>query len=148
MSEIKKLSIHSTLWEDPIETVGINDVVLNKLNVKGKYVLKYDLTDYAIKYDGGGFWLYIDDLEGYFQFDNGIGFLQIIFKDAGQERLYDRISDQIIDNIDNNKTIKDIKEIRLNSDELPLGLKFEIKNITVVIKGVVKKKMYIILKFL
>ena len=51
MSEIKKLSIHSTLWDpiDPIEIVGINDVVLNKLNVKGKYVLKYDLTDYAIK---------------------------------------------------------------------------------------------------
>ena len=107
MSEIKKLSIHITLWEDPIEIVGINDVVLNKLNVKGKY----DLTEYAIKYDGGGFWLYIDDLEGYFEFDNGIGFLQIIFKDAGQERLYDRIWDQIIDNIDNNKTINDIKKI-------------------------------------
>ena len=55
MSEIKKLSIHSTLWEDPIEIVGINDVVLDKLNVKGKYVPKYNLTDYSIKYDGGGF---------------------------------------------------------------------------------------------
>ena len=125
--------------EDPIEVVGINDVVSNKLNVKGKYVLKYDLTDYAIKYDGGGFWLCIDDLEGYFEFDNDIRFLQIIFKNAGQERLFDRIWDQIIDNIDNNKTIKDIKKIRLNSDELPLGLKFEIKNITIVIKAVVKK---------
>ena len=100
-------------------------------------------------YDGGGFWFYIDDLEGYFEFDNGIGFLQINFKDAGQERLYDRIWNQIIDNIDNNKTRKDIKKIRLNSDELPLGLKFEIKSITIVIKAVVKKKMmYIILKFL
>ena len=148
MSEIKKLSIYSTLWEDPIEIVGMNDVVLNKLNVKGKYIPKYDLTDYAIKYDGGGFWLYIDDLEGYFKFDSGIGFLQIIFKDAEQERLYDRIWNQIIDNIDNNKTIKDIKKIRLNSDDLPLGLKFEIKNITIVIKAVVKKMMYIILKFL
>ena len=75
MSEIKKLSIHSTLWGDPIEIVRINDIVLNKLNVKGKYVLKYDLKHYAIKYDGGGLWLYIDDLEGYFKFDNGIGFL-------------------------------------------------------------------------
>ena len=139
MSEIKKLIIHSTLWEDPIEIIGINDVVLNKLNVKGKYVPKYNLTDYAIKYDGGDFWLYIDDLEGYFEFDDGIGFLQIIFKDAEQERLYDRIWDQIIDNIDNNKTIKDIKKIKLNSDDLPLGLKFEIKNITIVIKAVVKK---------
>ena len=139
MSEIKKLSIHSTLWEDPVEIIGINDVVLNKLNVKGKYFLKYDLTDYAIKCDGGGFWLYIDDLEGYFEFDNGIGFLQIILKDAGEERLYDRIWDQIIDYIDNNKTIKDIQKIRSNSDELPLGLKFEIKNITIFIKAVVKK---------
>ena len=56
MSKIKKLSIHKTLWKDPIEIVGINDVVLNKLNVKSKYVLKCDLTDYAIKYDGSGFW--------------------------------------------------------------------------------------------
>ena len=55
MSEIKKLSLHSTLWEDPIEIVRINNVVLNKLSVKSKYVPKYDLTDYAIKYDGGGF---------------------------------------------------------------------------------------------
>ena len=142
------MSIHSTLWEDRIKIVGINDVALNKLNVKGKYVLRYDLTDYAIKYDGGGFWLYIDELEGYFKFDNDIGFLQIIFKDAEQERLYDRIWDQIIDNIDNNKTLKDIKKIRLNSDDLPSGLKFEIKNITIVIKAVVKKMIYIILKFL
>ena len=136
------------MWTEPIEIVGINDVVLNKLNVTGKYVPKYDLTDYAIKYDSGGFRLYIDDLEGYFKFDNGIGFLQIIFKDAEQERLYDRIWDQIIKNIDN-KTIKDIKKIKLSSDELPLGLKFEVKSI-IVIKAVVKKneKMYIILKFL
>ena len=92
-----------------------------------------------IKYDGGGFWLYLDDLEGYFKFDNGVGYLQIIFKDAEQEKLYDRIWDQIINNIDNNKTIKDIKKIKLNSDELPLGLKFKIKNITIVIKAKVIK---------
>ena len=139
MSEVKKLSIHSTLWTKPIEIVGINDVVLNKLNVKGKYAPKYDLTDYAIKYDGGGYWLYLDDLEGYFKFDKGIVFLQIIFKDTEQEKLYDRIWHQIINNIDNNKTIKDIKKIKLSSDELPLGLKFEIKNITIVIKAVIKK---------
>ena len=40
MSQVTKLSVHSTLWTEPIEVVGINDVVLNKLNVKGKYVLK------------------------------------------------------------------------------------------------------------
>ena len=120
--EIKKLTIHSTLRAKPIEIVELDDVNLNKLSVKGKYVLKYDLIDYAIKYDGGGFWLYIDGLEGYFNFNNGIGYLEKMFKDAEQERLYDRIWDQITDNADNNGGIlKDTKKIRLNSDELPLG---------------------------
>ena len=64
MSEIKKLTIHNKLWPKPIEIVELDDVILNKLSVKGKYIFKYDLIDYAIKYDGGGFWLYIDDLEG------------------------------------------------------------------------------------
>ena len=109
-------------------------------NKTNKCILKYDLIDYAIKYDGGGFWLYIDDLEGYFNFNNGIGYLEIMFKDAEQERLYDRIWDQIIDNVDNNDgIIKDIKKIRLNGDELPLGHKFKINNVTIVIKAVVKK---------
>ena len=140
MSEIKKLTIHSTLWTEPIEIVELDDGILNKFSVKGKYILKYDLIDYAIKYDRGGFWLYIDDLEGYFNFNNGIGFLEIMFKDAEQERLYDKIWDQIIDHVDNNGgVLKDIKKIRLNGDELPLGHKFKINNITIVIKAVVKK---------
>ena len=140
MSEIKKLTIHSTLWAKPREIVELDDVILNKLSVKSKYVLKYDVIYYTIKYDGGGFWLYIDDLEGYFNFNNGIGFLEIMFKDAEQERLYDKIWEQIIDNVDNNGgLLKDIKKIRSNGDELPLGHKFKINNITIVIKAVVKK---------
>ena len=140
MSELKKLTIHSTLWEKPIEIVELDDVILNKLNIKKEYIPKYDLIDYTIKYDGGGFWLYIDDLDGYFNSNNGIEFLEIMFKDAEQERLYDKIWDEIIDNVDNNGgIIKDIKKIRLNGDELPLGHKFKINNITIVIKVVAKK---------
>ena len=109
MNEIKKLTIHSTLWEKPIENAELDDAILNKLSVKGKYVFKHDLIDYTIKYDGGGFWLYIDDLEGYFNFNNGIGFLEIMFKDAEQERLYDKLCEQIIDNVNNNGgLLKDI----------------------------------------
>ena len=35
--------------------------------------------------------------------------------------------------------LKNIKKIRLNDDELPLGHKLKINNITIVIKAVVKK---------
>ena len=40
MSEIKKLTIHSTLWEKPIKIVELDDVNLNKLSVKDKYILR------------------------------------------------------------------------------------------------------------
>ena len=63
-----------------------------------------------------------------------------MFKDAEQEKLYDKIWDQIIGNIDNNKIIKDNKKIRLSSDDLPLGHKLKINSMTIVIKAIVKKK--------
>ena len=71
-----------------------------------------------------------------------------MLKDAEQEKLYDKIWDQIIDNVDNNKIIKDSKKIRLSSDDLPLGHKLKINSMTIVIKAIVKKNMYFILKFL
>ena len=138
-SEIEKLSIDSTLWAKPTEIVLLADIDLNKLSIKGKYISKYDLIDYAVRYDGSGFWLTINDLEVYFDFNNNIGFLELIFKNESQESLYDKIWDQVIHNEDN-KTIKNNKKIRLNSDDLPSGSKFKISTITIVIKSIVKKR--------
>ena len=137
ISEIKKLRIDSTLWGKPTEIILLDDIDLNKLSIKGKYISKYDLIDYTVRYDGGGFWLTINDLEGYFDLNNNIGFLELIFKNESQESLYDKIWDQVINNEDN-KIIKDNKEIRLNSDDLPSGNKFKISTITIVIKSIVK----------
>ena len=137
ISEIKKLRIDSTLWGKPTEIILLDDIDLNKLSIKGKYISKYDLIDYTVRYDGGGFWLTINDLEGYFDFNNNIGFLELIFKNESQKRLYDKIWDQVINN-EYNKIIKDNKEIRLNSDDLPSGNKFKISTIAIVIKSVVK----------
>ena len=76
ISEIAKLSIDSTLWAKPTEIVLLNDLI-----------------DYTVRYDGGGFWLCINDLEGCFDFNNNIGFLELIFKDESQESLFDEIWD-------------------------------------------------------
>ena len=87
----KKLSIDSILWAKPTEIILLDDIDLNKLSINGKYISKYDLIDYTVRYDGGGFWLTINDLEGYFDFNNNIGFLELIFKNESQESLYDKI---------------------------------------------------------
>ena len=55
ISEIKKLSINSTLWAKPTEIILLDDINLNKLSIKGKYISKYDLIDYTVRYDGRGF---------------------------------------------------------------------------------------------
>ena len=146
ISEIKKLSTDSTLWTKPTEIVLFDDINLNELSTKGKYISKYNLIDYTVRYDDGGFWLSINDLEGYFDFNNNIGFLELIFKDESQESLYDKIWDRAINNEDH-KVIKDSKKIRLSSDDLPSRNKFKISTITIVIKSIVKKEN-IILKFL
>ena len=110
ISEIKKLSIDSTLWAKPTEIILLDDIDLNKLSIKGKYISKSDLIDYTVRYDGGGFWLTINDLEGYFDFNNNIRFLEIIFKNESQESLYDKIWGQVTNN-EVNKIIKDNKKI-------------------------------------
>ena len=110
ISEIKKLSRDSTLWAKPTEIILLDDIDLNKLSIKGKYISKYVLIDYTVIYDCGGFWLTINDLEGYFDFNNNIGFLELIFKNKSQESLYDKIRDQVINNEDN-KIIKDNKKL-------------------------------------
>ena len=116
----------------------LDDIDLNKSSTKGKYISKYDLIDYNIKYDGGGFWLTINDIEEYFDFKNNIGFLEIIFKNESQQSLYNKIWDQIINNEDDKK-IKDSEKSRLNSDDLPSGNKFKINTITIVIRAIIKK---------
>ena len=138
MSKARKLRVHSSLSVDPVEIVNVRDVVLSKLSVRGEYDAKYDLTDYVVEYDGGGFWLVIDDLKGYFDFSDGVGFLKLLFKRKEQETLYDQVWKQIVSVTASSGMIKDSAKIRLNSDDLPVGREFKINTVTVVVKMVVE----------
>ena len=138
MSKARKLRVHSSLSVDPVEIVNVRDVVLSKLSVRGEYDAKYDLTDYVVEYDGGGFWLVIDDLKGYFDFSDGVGFLKLLFKRKEQETLYDQVWKQIVSVTASSGMIKDSAKIRLNSDDLPVGCEFKINTVTVVVKMVVE----------
>ena len=40
ISEMRKLSIDSTLWAKPTEIVLLDDIDLNKLSIKGKCISK------------------------------------------------------------------------------------------------------------
>ena len=123
---------------DPVEIVNVRDVVLSKLSVRAEYDAKCDLTDYVVEYDGGDFWLVTDDLKGYFDFSDGVGFLKLLFKSKEQETLYDQVWKQIVSITGSSGMIKGSAKIRLNSDDLPVGREFKINMVTVVVKMVVE----------
>ena len=91
MSKTKELSINNTLWLKAKEIVELN-VAFDKLSMQdGEYDAKYNLKDYVIGYNRGGFWLTITDLKGYFTIVNGVGLLELIFKNNEQKLIYDKI---------------------------------------------------------
>ena len=135
MSKTRELSIDSTLWVDALEIVDLKDVVLSKLNVKsGEYDDKYDLTDYVIEYNGGGFWLAISDLKGYFSFNNGTGYLELLFESNEQETMYDKVWKRIVHAIGRSGLVK----VRLHSNDLPVNREFLINKLIIVVKSVVE----------
>ena len=139
MSKTKELSIGSTLWVDALEIVDLKDVVLSKLNVKsGEYDDKYDLTDYVIEYNYSGFWLAISDLKGYFSFNNGTGYLELLFESNEQETMYDKVWKRIIHVIRRSGLVKDSEKVRLHSNDLPVNREFLINKLIIVAKSVVE----------
>ena len=141
MTKTKELSIHSTLWVEAVEIVGLKEVVLDKSNVQsGGYDAKYDLRDYVIEYNNGGFWLNICDLKGYFKIINGVGYLDLLFGSDEQETMYDKVWQRVLNNIGRNdglvKDRKGSKPITLYSDDLPVDREFLINKLIIVIKSV------------
>ena len=142
MSKTKELSINSTLWANAMDIVELKNVAFDKLSMQdGEYDAKYNLKDYAIEYNRGGFWLTISDLKGYFTIVNGVGFLELIFKNNEQKLIYDKIWQWVLNAVGRSDGfMKDTKKITMYYDELPVSREFVINKITIVIKSVVEWK--------
>ena len=143
MNKTRELTIHNTLWKDATELVNLRDFISSKLAIKTQYNAKYDLTDYYVEYNGGGFWwlmvVVIDDLKGYYDFSNGVSFLNLLFKSEEQKNQYDRPWGKIVSISGSSGLIKDSTKTRLNSDDLSLGHEFKINTVTIVVTMVVEK---------
>ena len=77
-------------------------------------------------------------MKGYFDFSDSVGFLKLLFGSKEQKTLYDQVWKQIASITGSSGGIKDSAQIRLHSDDLPVGGEFKIYTVTVVVKTVVK----------
>ena len=73
MNKVKKLKIDSTLWATPSKLVNLLDFKPDKIRVKTEINTNNDIKVHHVRYENDGFYLTIDNLEGYFDFSHGLG---------------------------------------------------------------------------
>ena len=135
MDKVKELKIDSTLWTTPSKLVNLLDFKPDKISIKIESNTKNDIKVHKVRYENGGFYLIIDNLEGYFDFSNNVGCLNMLFVNNDQQNKYFRVWKEILKIINGDHgELKSCKEIKLFYDDLPIGYVFKIHSMTILIK--------------
>ena len=85
MNKVKELKIDSTLCATPSKLVNLLDFKPDKISVKTESNTKNDIKVHKGRYENGGFYLIIDNLEGYFDFSNNVGSKKISIIECGKK---------------------------------------------------------------
>ena len=94
-----------------------------------------------IRYKNGGFYLTINNLRGYFNFNNILGTLTMLFDNINQQNKYYQVWKDISKIINGGHgELKLLEKIRLCHNDLHIKQLFKIHSITVVIKSLIEKK--------
>ena len=149
MNKVKELKIDNTLWAEPVKIVNLVDFNPEKLTIDKELnsihntpdASSKDLIDiYQVRYDGGGFYLTIDNIKGYFELDDNLnGILDMILTDD-QKNKYDQVWKEVFKLVnDENGELMLHEKIRLFDANLPVEKIFKIPSVTIVIKSLIEK---------
>ena len=140
MDKVKELKMDSTLWATPSKLVNLLDFKPDKISIETESNTKNDIEVHKVRYENGGFYLIINNLKGYFDFNNNVGSLNMLFVDNDQKNKYYRVWKEILKIINGGHgELKSYKEIRLFYDDLLIGHVFKIHSMTMVIKSLIEK---------
>ena len=93
-----------------------------------------------IKYKNGGFYLTINNLRGYFNFNNNRGILTMLFDDINKQNKYYQAWKDIFGVINRGQgELKLHEKIRLYDIDLPIKQVFKIHSITVIFRSLIEK---------
>ena len=147
MNKVKELKIDSTLWATPARLVNLLDFKPEKLSIETESNTNNDIKVHYVRYEHGGFYLVIDDVEGYFDFSRNLGHLNLLFDDDDdddddddKQNKYYQVWKEILKTInEGHGKIRSCKEIRLFNNELPIGYVFKINSVTIVMESLIEK---------
>ena len=139
MDKVKELKIDSTLWAAPSKLDNLLDFKPDKISVKTESNIKNDIKVHKVRYENGRFYLIIDNLKGYFDFNNSVGSLNMLFVNNDQKNKYYRVWKEMLKIINGGHgELKSCKEIKLFYDDLPIWYVFKIHSMTIV-KSLIEK---------
>ena len=141
MDKAREVKTDSTLWATPSKLVNLLDFKPDKISIKTESNTKNDIKVHEVRYENGDFYLIIDNLEGYFDFSNNTGCLNMLFANNDQENRYYQVWKEILKIINGGHgQLKSSKEIKLFAIyDLLIGHVFKIHSITIVIKSLIEK---------
>ena len=88
MNKVKELKIDNNLWADPAKLVNLIDFDPKKISIKTENNTNNNIKVRNIRYENGGFYSTINNLKGYFNFNNNHGILTMLFDDINKQNKY------------------------------------------------------------
>ena len=143
MIKVKELRIDSTLWAAPARLVNLLDFEPEKISIETENNTINNMKIHNIRYKNGGFYLTINNLRGYFNFNNNLVTLTMLFDDINQQNKYYQVWKDIFKIINGGHgELKFHEQIRLYYNDLPIKQVFKIHLITVVLKSLIEKNKF------
>ena len=130
MNKVKELRINSTLEATPARLVNLLDIEPEKISTETENNANNNIKVHNIRYKNGGFYLTINNLRGYFNFNNNLGTLTMLFDDINQQNKYYQVWKDIFKIINRGHgELKLHEKIRLYHNDLPIKQVFKIYSI-------------------
>ena len=79
MGGVKEIKIDSALWATPETLVSLIDFEPEEISIETKTNANNNMKVHNIRYENGGFYLTINNLRGYFNFNNNRSILTMLF---------------------------------------------------------------------
>ena len=139
-NNIRELKIDSTLWATPAKMINLLDFKPEKLSIKTEINTNNNIKVHQVRYENGGFYLTIDNIQGYFSFNDNIVLLDMIFSNDDQKNKYHHVWKEIFKIVnDGNGEIKIHEKILLSDSDILMDKIIKIPSITIVIKSLIEK---------
>ena len=88
MNKVKELKIDNNLWATPAKLVNLIDFEPKKISIKTENNTNNNIKFQNIRYENGSFYLTINNLRGYLNFNNNRDILTMLFDDINKQNKY------------------------------------------------------------